>query len=150
MQAPLRWRSTAPSVAVREPEETCGDWENARSFNEIPSPQPAPVIGNIWRFLPGTGRRPEHCSALTRASELNSFSNLLGDLAGLKQKQLMKHLHDQYGPIVILTVPTKEPFILLQNPTDFEKVLQVFCLAFSDFDSFRDQFSDALLCSSRF
>jgi hypothetical protein len=32
------------------------EWQQAKPYEEIPGPKPYPVVGNLWRFLPGIGK----------------------------------------------------------------------------------------------
>lgn len=49
-----RWFSSAASKVKLDEETTKpAGWQNAKPFETVPGPKPLPIIGNIWRFLPG-------------------------------------------------------------------------------------------------
>jgi len=37
-------------------------WERARPYSAVPGPNPLPIVGNTWRFLPLIGKM---CSSVT-------------------------------------------------------------------------------------
>lgn len=59
--------------------EVATEWEAARPYSEIPGPQPLPLIGNTFRFLPVIGKINKYNSDkrnMHNMSYLNSY-NLL-------------------------------------------------------------------------
>lgn len=41
--------------SAQKTETKPSNWEEAAPFEQIPGPKPLPIIGNIWRFIPGIG-----------------------------------------------------------------------------------------------
>ncbi|KAJ9595932.1 hypothetical protein L9F63_012879 [Diploptera punctata] len=76
------------------------DWENARPFEEVPGPKALPIVGNIWRFLPG-----------------------IGAFAGMDPLDAMIRFIQIYGDICKLEgIPGRNTMVFVANPDEIEKL----------------------------
>lgn len=95
-------------------------------FSEVPGPRPLPVIGNMWRFIPGIGtsRSAETSvwSAWYTLTASPSRTLLAGDFAGVSIHRLPFELHRRYGPIAKLEGLFSTPRVFLADPSGVEQV----------------------------
>ncbi|XP_034236373.1 probable cytochrome P450 301a1, mitochondrial [Thrips palmi] len=98
----LRLRSTQSATALADASGAASDleWENAQPYTKIPGPEPLPVIGNIYRFLP------------------------MGEFYKLDTTELFKSLHKTYGPVVKLAGFLGKPDVV--TVFDADEVARVF------------------------
>ncbi|XP_034248197.1 probable cytochrome P450 12a4, mitochondrial [Thrips palmi] len=99
---PLRFRSTGSSRIQNDATGSTAepDWESAIPYAKIPGPEPLPVIGNLFRFMPG------------------------GEFFNKDSSGLFKTLYKTYGPVVKLTgILGKPDFVAV---FDADAVAQVF------------------------
>ncbi|KAE8739041.1 Cytochrome P450 [Frankliniella occidentalis] len=101
-QTTSRYRSTSAAVTTpsNEPTSQAASWDSGKPYVEIPGPKPLPVIGNVWRFVPG-----------------------IGDLANLQFDQLFTVLLKKYGPICKLGGMPGRPDMLLVNDADAAQII---------------------------
>nr|ARN17940.1 cytochrome P450-17 [Cephus cinctus] len=93
-----RYASTVLQADVKSPEET--EWNEAKSFDEIPGPRALPIIGNMFRFLPH-----------------------IGEFGNQPVMEQMRNLKKQYGPIVKLDgIPHRRTVVFLFDPELSEKM----------------------------
>ncbi|XP_015600793.1 cytochrome P450 CYP12A2 [Cephus cinctus] len=96
-----RYASTVLQADVKSPEET--EWNEAKSFDEIPGPRALPIVGNIFRFLPH-----------------------IGEFGNQPVMEQMRNLKKQYGPIVKLDgIPNRRTVVFLFDPELSEKMYRM-------------------------
>ncbi|XP_060518386.1 probable cytochrome P450 12a4, mitochondrial [Cylas formicarius] len=75
-------------------------WDNAKTYESIPGPKPLPLVGNLWRYMPG-----------------------IGEYYNVPLKEFWEKLHRTYGDTVRFGgIPGKKELVALFQPSDFEKV----------------------------
>ncbi|KAK3922884.1 putative cytochrome P450 301a1, mitochondrial [Frankliniella fusca] len=102
-----RPRSTLAAALPRDDAAAAGaaperdaDWDSARPFSEIPGPRPAPLVGNMWRFI-------------------------LGDLRTVTPSELPRRFFNDYGPIMKLTnLPGRRDLVFCFDADASEKLLR--------------------------
>ncbi|XP_064488659.1 cytochrome P450 302a1, mitochondrial-like [Ornithodoros turicata] len=81
--------------------EVCRPVEGAKAFEEIPGPKPLPIIGNIWRYLPGIGEY---------------------DLTHMHRNAQL--LFKRYGPLVREVIVGDRVVVHVFDPRDMEQVFR--------------------------
>ncbi|XP_066141280.1 cytochrome P450 CYP12A2-like [Euwallacea fornicatus] len=76
-------------------------WEKAQPFEKIPALKPLPLIGNVWRFLPG------------------------GEFYNVPLIEVYERLNKKFGNLIYFTgIPRQRPLVLAYDPDDIELTLR--------------------------